>query len=226
MRSTAMPCRPRSMPRASTRSWLRPLSTAARATPSRGCSARPGVDAPLTAHWLLSDAVPLSRIRPVLYLNMALQGPFVVVADSPAVDVVAALRAEGAFPIIEAGWADAAAALSSVEPEAIVLAEPCTDQTRAAALAKALAAAAKKNDRAFTPIVARTRDDGTPILPDALVIAANAPVERLNRRLISLLRIRALHATVLRRITTLASRGELPPELPSSDPLDDATVLL
>ena len=28
---------------------------------------------------------------------MALQGPFVVVADSPAVDVVAALRAEGAF---------------------------------------------------------------------------------------------------------------------------------
>ena len=41
---------------------------------------------------------------------MALQGPFVVVADSPAVDVVAALRAEGAFPIIETGWADAAAA--------------------------------------------------------------------------------------------------------------------
>src|SRR6202035_2683040 len=45
-------------------------------------------------------------------------------------------------------------------------------------------------------------------------------------RLTSLLRIRALHATVLRRTTTLASRGELPPELPSSDPLDDATVLL
>ena len=49
---------------------------------------------------------------------MALQGPFVVVADSPATDVVAALRAEGAFPIIETGWADAAAALATVEPEA------------------------------------------------------------------------------------------------------------
>ena len=65
-----------------------------------------------------------------------------------------------------------------------------------------------------------------PVLPNALVIAANAPVERINRRLTSLLRIRALHATVLRRTTTLSSRGELPPELPSSDPLDDATVLL
>src|SRR5580698_6455327 len=98
---------------------------------------------------------------------MALQGPFVVVADSPAVDVVAALRAEGAFPIIEVGWTDAAAALASVEPEAIVLAEPCGESVRAAALAKALATAAKKNDRAFTPIVARTRDDGVPVLPGA-----------------------------------------------------------
>ena len=87
---------------------------------------------------------------------MALQGPFVVVADSPAVDVVAALRAEGAFPIIEANWADAAAALASVEPEAIVLAEPANEPSHSAALAKALAAAGKKADRAFTPIVART----------------------------------------------------------------------
>ena len=34
------------------------------------------------------------------------------------------------------------------------------------------------------------------------------------RRLAAALRIRALHGTVLRRIDTLASRGELPPELP------------
>jgi len=157
---------------------------------------------------------------------MALQGSFVVVADSPAVDVVAALRAEGAFPIIETSWADAAAALSSVEPEAIVLAEPCGEPLRATALAKALATAGKKADRAFIPVIARTRDDGVAALPDALAIAAHAPVERINRRLACLLRIRALHATVLRRAATLSSRGELPPELSSSDPLDDATVLL
>src|ERR1700731_1312569 len=139
MRRTAMPSRPRSTPRASTRSWPRPSMTAAKARPSRDCATRPGVDAPLTAHWLLSGAVPPAPHPARLSLHMALQGPFVVVADSPAGDVVAALRAEGAFPIIEANWADAAAALASVEPEAIVLAEPCGDSSRAAALAKALA---------------------------------------------------------------------------------------
>jgi hypothetical protein len=54
---------------------------------------------------------------------MALQGPFLVVADSPAPDVVEALRAAGAFPIVEADWRDAAAAVTSVEPEGVVLAD-------------------------------------------------------------------------------------------------------
>jgi hypothetical protein len=157
---------------------------------------------------------------------MALQGTFVVIADSPAQDVVAGLRAEGAFPIIEASWADTPAALAAVEPEAIVLAQPCSDDKRCAALSRALAAQRKNGSGAFMPILARTRDDGPAVLPEALAIAANAPVERLTRRLASLLRIRALHATVLRRTNTLASRGALPPELKSSDPLDDASVLL
>jgi hypothetical protein len=157
---------------------------------------------------------------------MALQGPFVVVADSQAVDVVAALRAEGAFPIIETTWADAPAALASVDPEAVVLAEPCSDLARAAALTRAHAERRKKSGGALTPIIARLRDDGVPVVPDSLAITMTAPVERIMRRLASVLRIRALHGTVLRRTVTLASRGELPPELPSSDPLDDATVLV
>jgi GGDEF domain-containing protein len=157
---------------------------------------------------------------------MALQGPFVVVADSPAVDVVAALRADGAAPIVETGWADAPAALAAVEPEAIVLADVCADHGQIAALSHALGDPPKANKRAVTPIIVRSRDDGVPILPDALVIAMSAPVERIVRRLASVLRVRALHGTVLRRTDTLASRGELPPELPSRDPLDEATVLL
>ena len=56
---------------------------------------------------------------------MALQGPFVVVADNPAPDVVEALQTAGAFPIIETNWADAAAALASVEPEGLLLADLC-----------------------------------------------------------------------------------------------------
>jgi len=153
---------------------------------------------------------------------MALQGPFVVVADSPAPDVVEALRGAGAFPIVETGWADAAAALTSVEPEALVLAEPCADRT----CAKALADRLKARNGAFTPVIARTRDDGAAFLPDALSIAASVPVERIVSRLGSALRIRTLHSTVLRRTRTLATRGELPPELPASDPLDEASVLL
>ena len=157
---------------------------------------------------------------------MALQGPFVVVADSPAPDVVEALRAAGAFPIIETNWAGAPAAFASVEPEAVVLAEPCGDGARPAALAQALADQLKAGSGAFMPVIARTREDGAASVPDALAIAANAPVERIARRLAAALRIRTLHGTVLRRTRTLASRGELPPELPTSDPLDDATVLV
>jgi GGDEF domain-containing protein len=157
---------------------------------------------------------------------MALQGPFVVVADSPAPDVVEALRAAGAFPIIETNWADATAAFASVDPEAVVLAEPCGDHVRAAALAEALADQLTARSGAFMPVIARTRDDQAAAVPDALTIAANAPVERIARRLAAALRIRTLHGTVLRRARMLASRGEPPPELPTSDPLDDATVLV
>jgi GGDEF domain-containing protein len=157
---------------------------------------------------------------------MALQGPFVVVADSPAADVVEALRAAGAFPIVEANWADAPAALASVNPEAVVLAEPCDDRVRAAAFDRVLANRRKTASAVMMPIVARMRDDAAASGPDVLAIAANAPVERIVRRLASALRIRALHGTVLRRTTTLTSRGEPAPELPSSDPLDEATVLV
>jgi hypothetical protein len=157
---------------------------------------------------------------------MPLQGPFVVVADSPAEDVVAALRADGALPIVETCWADAAAALTTVEPEAIVLADVSADPVHLGALSGALGEQRKAKRRAVTPVIARSRDDAVPSLPDALIIAANAPAERIVRRLTSMLRVRALHATVLRRTDTLSSRGELPPELPSSDPLGEATVLL
>jgi hypothetical protein len=69
---------------------------------------------------------------------MALQGPIIVVADSPARDIVEALRNAGAFPIVETSWADAAAAMASVEPEAVILAEPRSDHERAEEFARAL----------------------------------------------------------------------------------------
>ena len=156
---------------------------------------------------------------------MALQGSFVVVADKSAPDVVEALRGAGGFPIIESDWAQAPAVLSSAEPEAVVLADSGADASCIAALGKALADRLKA-ERPFMPVVARAREDGSALLPDALTLAANASAERILSRLGSALRIRTLHSTVLRRTRMLAARGELPPELPRSDPLDEAAVLL
>src|SRR6202167_2538545 len=157
---------------------------------------------------------------------MALQGPFVVVTDSPAPDVLEALRTAGAFPVVETNWADAIAALSSVMPEAVVLADACGDPIHGTVLSKALADRLKRRDGTYMPVVARLREDAVVSVPEALSIAANAPAERTAARLAAALRIRTLHSTVLRRARTLATRGEVPPELPKSDPLDESTVLL
>jgi GGDEF domain-containing protein len=113
-----------------------------------------------------------------------------------------------------------------VQPEGILLAEPTSDRKRAAALTQALAHRLEAGNDPFIPVLARIRDDGVVALPEALTIAAGAPGERIAQRFAVALRIRALHCTVLRRTQTLASRGELPPELPRSDPLDEATVLV
>ena len=157
---------------------------------------------------------------------MALQGSFVVVADSPAPDVVEALRAAGAFPIVEADWPDAAAAVVSVEPQGVVLAEPCGDSERAREHAQALADKLKAGSGAFTPVIARLRDDAASLVPDALAMSASAPAAAIARRLGATMRIRALHGTVLRRTETLAARGEQVPAMPASDPLEEATVLV
>src|SRR5438477_10961021 len=114
---------------------------------------------------------------------MALQGPFTVIADHPARDVVEALRAAGAYPIVEARWADAPAALQARPPQAVILAEACPDRARASAIAKALSAQAEQDADLFVPVIARTRDDAAlslaaslpPCLADALTITARRP---------------------------------------------------
>jgi hypothetical protein len=157
---------------------------------------------------------------------MALQGPFAVIADSPAPDVVEALRKAGAYPVVETGWGDAPAALASIEPEGVVAAEPCPDQARADAVTAALDAHHIKGSGFYMPVLARSRDDGACLVADALTIAAALAPERIVSRLTAALRIRTLHSTVMRRVGTLASRGEQVPELPVNDPLDEATVLV
>ena len=157
---------------------------------------------------------------------MPLQGPFAVIADHPARDVVEALRAAGAYPIIDARWADAAAVLLARPAQAVILAEGCADRARAAVLEKALDAQAEHEAGLYTPVIARARDDAAQRYADALKIAAKAPPERLIGRLNAALRVRNLHATVLRRMRTLTARSKELPNLPDADPLDEASMLV
>jgi hypothetical protein len=148
----------------------------------------------------------------------------IVVADSPATDLVDALVAAGAFPIIETTWADAPTAFVSVKPTAVVIAEPGAPPDESAARMLCLQIATAKGT--IVPVIARAYGDQEAAISIALPADAALPVARLIARLQSAMRVRALHATVLRRIETFAAHdGRLPP-LPVGDALDDATVLI
>ena len=113
--------------------------------------------------------------RAPIETDMALQGPFAVIADQSARDVVEALRAAGAYPIIEARWADAAAVLKARPPQAVILADGCADRACAAVLEKALEVQAEQEAGLFTPVIARARDDAAQRFADALVIGEAPP---------------------------------------------------
>jgi len=148
----------------------------------------------------------------------------IVVADQPAADLVDALGAAGAFPIVETKWADAPTAFVAVKPAAVVIADPGPPPSESAARMLCLQIATAKGT--IVPVIARAHGDQEAAIPLALPADAALPVERLIARLQSAMRVRALHATVLRRIEMSGGQGgELPP-LPVGDALDDATVLI
>ena len=152
---------------------------------------------------------------------MSFQGPIIVVAANPCGDLVEALSAAGAFPIIETAWADAATASVSVRPCAIVIADagPPANETSARTLCLQIATATGP----MVPVLARVSADGD--LPVPIALGAGAS-DALVARLRTALRVRALHATVLRRIETFGSEHRKLPELPVGDPLEDATVMI
>jgi len=148
----------------------------------------------------------------------------IVVAENPAADLVDALSAAGVFPIVEAKWADAPTAFIAVKPTAVIIAEPGASPSEAAARMLCLQIATASG--IIVPVIARVHGNQEAAIPIALSADAGLPVERLIARLQSAMRVRALHATVLRRIETFAAHdGQLPP-MPIGDALDEATVLI
>jgi GGDEF domain-containing protein len=148
----------------------------------------------------------------------------IVVAERPAADLVAALGAAGAFPIIEANWNDAPTAFVSVKPAAVVIAEPGAPPSESSARMLCLQIATAKGPIVPTLAFARGGDDVA--LPLALSADPDLPVAHAVARLQSAMRVRALHSTVLRRIELFTSQGGTAPAFPMTDALDDATVLI
>jgi hypothetical protein len=135
---------------------------------------------------------------------MSLQGPMIVVAENPATDLVRALGAAGAFPIVEAKWADAPTAFISVKPAAVVIAEPGPPKSESSSRMLCLQIATVNGP--IVPTIALADGDLDAAIPIALSTDAGLPVERLIARLQSAMRVRALHTA--HRIIRLAWRPD------------------
>jgi hypothetical protein len=146
---------------------------------------------------------------------MSQQGPILVVSTATRPSFASALDVARLFPIVEAEWADAARAVEQVQPAAVLAAASDIDEARLAPLAARVAAS-----QPYLPLIAV---DPAITLPDNAIpffqLQGNA--DRLLARLRAALRIRSLHATVMRRLVPAA-----PMTLSDIDTARDATVLL
>ena len=148
---------------------------------------------------------------------MTQQGPILVVSTAGRPSFAASLDEAKMFPIIEANWAEASRAVAQLQPAAVFAAMSEAVQPGFEALAKQIAAR-----QPYLPLMAI---DPTTSLPENAIpfSQTGGRPDRLIARLRAALRIRTLHATVMRRLDDEpASR----PPLAEIDLVRDATVLL
>ena len=148
---------------------------------------------------------------------MSQQGPIIVVSMAERPSFATALDDAKMFPIIDTVWVDASRAIEQLEPAAVLVAMSATAEPSFEALAKQIAAR-----QPYLPLIAV--DPQTSLPENAVPFSqTGGNFERLAARLRAALRVRALHATVLRR---LDSDPAAPTPLPDIDPVGNATVLL
>lgn len=153
---------------------------------------------------------------------MALIGPMVVVAESSAADLIDVLGKAGAFPTVETRWADAPATIAEIQPVALAIADP--EGSPSPLHVHAVIHCIETRGGPVTPVIALVERDCAPAIPSALAIGMDDSTDRLIARLRSALRIRALHATVLRQARSAGAKNGIPAFIPP-DLLEDATVL-
>lgn len=145
---------------------------------------------------------------------MSYQAPIIVVSEGGGSPVLTALSDAGLFPAIEAGWAEAGDAVAGLQPAAVLVCDRGPADALSA-LAKRVAASLP-----YLPMIAV---GPTGELPDnTLPLAMTGDAGRLVARLRAALRVRTLHATILRR---LADPSEAV-SLSKTELLQDATALL
>jgi hypothetical protein len=146
---------------------------------------------------------------------MSQQGPILVVSTARQPSFASALDVAKLFPIVETGWAEAARAVEQVQPAAVLAAASDVDPTGLASLAVRIAAR-----QPYLPLIAV---DPQTSVPDNAIPFFQSPAgsDRLAARLRAALRVRTLHATVMRRLV-----GATPIAMSHIDLARDATVLL
>jgi len=151
---------------------------------------------------------------------MSQQGPILVVSTARRPSFAAALDIARLFPVVEAEWTDAARAVEQVQPAAVLTASPEIDEAGFTALAMRIAAR-----QPYLPLI--SVDPQIPLPENAVpffqsrTLPGLAGSERLVARLRAALRVRSLHATVMRRL-----EPSTPMALSHIDTARDATVLL
>jgi GGDEF domain-containing protein len=151
---------------------------------------------------------------------MSQQGPILVVSTARRPSFAATLDLAKLFPVVETEWADAVRAVEQVQPAAVLAA---TSDINAAGLAELAARVAARQP--YLPLIAV--DPQVPY-PDNVIpffqtqtLQTQGGSDRLVARLRAALRVRSLHATVMRRLVPAT-----PMALSHIDPARDATVLL
>jgi hypothetical protein len=157
---------------------------------------------------------------------MSQQGPILVVSTARRPSFAATLDLAKLFPVVETEWADAVRAVEQVQPAAVLAA---TSDTDAAGLAKLAARVAARQP--YLPLIAVDPqvpypDNVIPFfqtqtLQTQTLQTRGGDSDRLVARLRAALRVRSLHATVMRRLVPAT-----PMSLSHIDPARDATVLL
>lgn len=148
---------------------------------------------------------------------MSQQGPIVTVSNREGHALADAVAQVKTFPLVDVGWPDAIEAVARMHPAAVLATDLEGNTDALAELARQVA-----HIEPYLPLVALDPGGSLPrnVLP--FTQAGRSP-ERLVSRLNAALRVRALHATLLRR---LSNNRVTSARLPVSDPIDDATVLL